>query len=269
MRYCILLLFLLNAVPGFSQHDYQDIAGKILAIPAKEKINITILDVAKQFLNKPYVGQTLEKSPEALVVNLGEFDCYTLVENVLALSLAKHFPESGLDSYREHLQLLRYRNGVIEGYGSRIHYFADWANQAVHNGILENITVELGEEQEKPIDFMSSHKNLYPALSDEKTLDQIIEAEKNLSNEEFFYVPKEKFAAVENEIQDGDIIAFTSNVKGLDVNHEGFAIWQDGKLHLLHASLEQKKVIVSTETLGAYLNRVKKHSGVLILRATN
>jgi hypothetical protein len=55
-------------------------------------------------------------------------------------------------------------------------------------------------------------------------------------------------------------------VAGLDVNHEGFAIWQNGKLKLMHASLEQKKVIISDETLLEYMNRIKKHSGVMVLR---
>lgn len=261
-------IFFLSLLICFSA-SAQESALKILQTPPKEKLNKTILDVAGQFLGKPYVPATLEKTPEALVVNLGEFDCFTLVENVLALSLAKHNAEAGLDVYREYLQLLRYRDGVIDGYPSRMHYFTDWARQATDNGILVNITEEVGEVQEKPIDFMSANRRLYPALAtDDKALAAIVSTEKALNEHPFYYVPKSKFSAVEDQIEDGDIIAFTSVVKGLDVNHEGFAIRKGGKLYLLHASLDEKKVIISKETLQQYLERIKKHSGILIFRPT-
>jgi len=245
----------------------QEQAVRILHTPPKEKLNKTILDVAETFLGRPYVPATLEKTPEALVINLEAFDCYTLVENVLALSLARHNPEAGLDVYREYLQLLRYRNGVIDGYPSRMHYFTDWARQAVDNGILINVTEQVGEVQDKPIDFMSVNRRLYPALAtDDKAWAEIVKTEKELNENAFYYVPKEKFAAVEPLIEDGDIIAFTSVIKGLDVNHEGFAIRKGGRLHLLHASLDEKKVIISKETLQQYLDRIKKHSGIMIFR---
>lgn len=245
----------------------QESAVRILRTPAKETLDKTILHVAEQFLGKPYVPATLEKTPEALVINLEEFDCFTLVENVLALSLAKHNPESGLDVYREYLQLLRYRDGVIDGYPSRMHYFTEWALQAVENGILVNITEEVGEEQEKIIDFMSENRKLYPALAtDDKALAEIVKTEAVLNESPFFYVAKAKFSSVEDQIEEGDIIAFTSVIKGLDVNHEGFAIRKGGKLHLLHASLDEKKVIISKETLQQYLDKIKKHSGIMIFR---
>jgi hypothetical protein len=237
--------------------------------PPKEKMSATIVDVASQFIGKPYVAATLEKTPEALVINLKEFDCFTLVENVLAISLAKHNPEAGFDIYREYLQLLRYREGVIDGYGSRLHYFLEWARQATENGFLMNITEDIGEVDEREIHFMSTNRKLYPALqSDPKAFDAIVAAEKVLNEGPMYYIPKDRFKDLEGQILDGDIIAFTSSVKGLDVNHEGFAVRKNGKLHLLHASLEQKKVILSTETLEQYLNRIKKHTGIMVFRVT-
>lgn len=259
-------LFFLSLLISFSL-SAQESAVRILHTPAKENLGKTLLDVAEQFLGKPYVPATLEKTPEALIINLEEFDCFTLVENVLALSLAKHSPEAGLDTYREYLQLLRYRNGVINGYASRMHYFTDWARQATDNGILVNMTEEVGEVQEKSIDFMSVNRKLYPALAtDDKVLTEIVKAEKELNENAFYYVPKAKFSSVEDQIEEGDIIAFTSVVKGLDVNHEGFAVRKGGKLHLLHASLDEKKVIISKESLQQYLERIKKHSGIMIFR---
>ncbi len=263
------LIFLLLVSFSVLGQDYTATANKILNQPKKETPALTMLDVAINFLGKPYVGATLEKTPEALVFNLEQFDCYTLVENVLALTLTKYNPESGLDTYREFLQLLRYKGGVVDGYASRIHYFTDWANQAVENDFLMDITHSVGEEYKKHIDFMGKNRKLYKAFAlDDAVWQKIVKTEEELRDQEFFYIPKEKFKEAEDEIEDGDIIAFTSTVSGLDVNHEGFAIRKDGKLHLLHASLDEKKVIISTETLEQYLQKIKKHSGIMIFRVS-
>lgn len=39
----------------------------------------------------------------------------------------------------------------------------------------------------------------------------------------------------------GDIIAFTTSVKGLDITHVGIAEYIRGKLHLLHTSSTEKE----------------------------
>lgn len=69
----------------------------------------------------------------------------------------------------------------------------------------------------------------------------------------------------ELDIKNGDIIAITTNIKGLDVVHTGFACWVDGKLHLLHASSVMKKVILDSQTLFEYSKNKKAHTGVRVI----
>ena len=113
---------------------------------------------------------------------------------------------------------------------------------------------------------MTSNRELYPNLKDEATYLAIKEHQKQINEFDFYYIPKWKIEKIENQVQDGDIIAITSNVDGLDFNHEGFAIRKNGRVYLLHASYEQKKVIISSELLVDYLNRINKHSGISVLR---
>ena len=80
-----------------------------------------MVQVARLFLDKPYVAATLEGEPETLVVNFRELDCTTLVESVLALSQ----PVSSFADYTEALRGLRYRKGEVR-YTERLHYIADW-----------------------------------------------------------------------------------------------------------------------------------------------
>jgi hypothetical protein len=230
----------------------------------------TILTIAKSFMGQPYKAATLEvNSKEQLVCNLRDFDCSTFVESVTAMTLVKHGDNPNYEKYNAQLQNLRYRNGEINGYASRLHYFREWIIQAEANKIAEDVTKNVGGiKQKKTINFMTASRELYPKLKDENAYLSIKESQKNINNYDFYYIPKWKLEKIEIEkqIQDGDIIAITSNVDGLDYNHEGFAIRQNGRLYLLHASYEVKKVIISKEPLVDYLNRVHKHSGISVIR---
>ena len=90
---------------------------------------------------------------------------------------------------------------------------------------------------------------------------QMIEIERKWKNVPVSYIPKTSLnvSSEELNIKNGDIIAITTNIKGLDVVHTGFACWVDGKLHLLHASSVMKKVILDSQTLFEYSKNKKAH----------
>ncbi|AFK05116.1 protein of unknown function DUF1460 [Emticicia oligotrophica DSM 17448] len=228
----------------------------------------TALAIAKSFIGQPYKAGTLDAQPvEQLVCNLRDFDCWTFVESVTAMALTKFDENQSYDKFNNYLKNLRYRKGEINGYGSRIHYFKEWMIQTEDYNITQDMTPLIGgEEINKTINFMTSHRNLYSKLLDNKAFAEVEKSQKTINTYDFFYIPKEKVAKVESEIQDGDIIGITSTVPGLDFNHEGFAIKQNGRIHLLHASYDLKKVMITTEPLADYLNRIKKHSGITVLR---
>lgn len=259
-------LFLVATTISIAQNADEQLFKKALNVELGETSGETAINVAKTFLGKPYVGQTLEKSPEKLVCNLREFDCYTLVENVIALTRMNNFNLSDYNVFQEMLTSMRYRDGKLDGYASRIHYFTEWIEQAENNGIITNLTKSWGKASGKKLDFMSKHPNYYPAMTDANVRERISGMETYVNQSPFFEIKKADFYKAESKIKDGDIIVFTSTIAGLDVNHEGLAYWQNGKLHLLHASLDYKKVMVSPETLGEYLQKITKHQGIMVLR---
>ena len=68
-------------------------------------------------------------------------------------------------------------------------------------------------------------------------------------------------------IQNGDIIAVVTRKDGLDYSHQGLAFWgNDGKLHMLHASSQYKKVIEDSRTLATYLNGISHALGIRVFR---
>jgi hypothetical protein len=226
----------------------------------------TAIIIAKSFAGSPYVAHTLEQTPEKLVCNLAEFDCYTFVESVLAMTLARHHRKSYLE-FQNLLRQMRYRDGQLEGYGSRLHYFLEWKQQGQTMGWYSDVTEQLGGTKTQPaINFMTAHRSLYPALEDETAFQEIQKSEKKLSENSWHSIPKSKVAEIEAHLQEGDMVGITSGIAGLDFNHEGFIIKKGNRAYLLHASSDAKKVIISTEPLADYLQKIKKHSGIVVLR---
>lgn len=223
-----------------------------------------LVEVASRFIGAPYKAGTLEQENEPLVVNLREFDCVTFVETVLALKLALEEQPDYVGFCRQ-LERLRYRNGVRDGYLSRLHYFSEWIAQAERNDILQECTCEWGGMPYAcTFDVLSRNAARIPALmnANDEQLEQLRQIEKDLSQQHYCRLSKENVS----HVQENDIIAFCSSGKGIDVYHVGLVISVNGKLHLLHASSAQKKVVISEQDLLHYMAGIKRFSGYRILR---
>lgn len=228
----------------------------------------SVIKIAKSFLETPYVASTLEiNENEQLVCNLSELDCFTFDENVLALYLTKKKNSNSYKDFQDILTQLRYRNNKIDGYGSRLHYFTEWVRQAEKKGYIKDITLDIGGEiTSKEVHFMSVNQKMYPKITDEKTLETIIKNEKKINKKPLSQIEKSKVASVESKIKEGDFIAMTSTIEGLDCNHVGIAILVNNRIHLLHASSSLKKVVISEKPLAEYLQGIKKDAGIMVLR---
>jgi hypothetical protein len=69
-------------------------------------------------------------------------------------------------------------------------------------------------------------------------------------------------------IRNGDIIAATTTVEGLDVSHTGLALWIDGSLHLMHAPLVGEAVQISEVSLAERVGRIGGQDGIMVARPT-
>ncbi|MCM4167975.1 DUF1460 domain-containing protein [Arenibacter sp. H213] len=229
----------------------------------------TVVAVGKTFMGIPYVAKTLEiGDKESLVVNLQGLDCTTFVENVLAFSYMLQQDQTDFDSYVKHLETIRYKNGVLSGYASRLHYFSEWIANNEEKGLLQDLTAEIGgKESSKEINFMSTHRDLYPFLKDSKNYKKIQESEQFLKNQSICILPQDQIQENEHLIKSGDIIALTTSIKGLDITHTGIATREaDGRIHLLHASTGSMEVEVTKQPLVDYLKNIKSNTGIMVAR---
>jgi len=228
----------------------------------------TMISVGETFLGTPYVAKTLEVGEsESLVINLLGMDCTTYVENVLAFSTLLMEDKMNFDSFASTLEYIRYKDGELDGYASRLHYFSEWIVNNEKKRLLKDVTAEIGGmEIKKDINFMSTHRDLYPFLQDEENFKKIKASENYLNHQSICILPQDQIEENENQIMNGDIIALTTSITGLDITHTGIAIRErDGRIHLLHAS-SSGKVEVSELPLVEYLKKIKKNTGIMVAR---
>lgn len=227
-----------------------------------------ILEIGKFFLGTTYAASTLDaRGTEQLVINLRELDCITFVENVVALALLLRSQQRSFRTFQKLLHKIRYRQGRLQGYTSRLHYFSDWIRDNQMKGIIRDVTAEIGGRPlKKAISFMTTHPDLYPPLKNGESLRRMQSIERMISKRPLFFMPKKTLGRFENRIQDGDIIAVTSGTEGLDIQHVGIAARLKNRIHLLHASSRVGKVVLSKQTLSRYLRQSRTRTGIMVAR---
>ena len=204
---------------------------------------------------------------EVLVVNLKTFDCVTFVENMVALSETRRSLSPNFDTFKKNLTNIRYRNGVID-YSARLHYFSDWLFENEKRGILKDVTQNIGGEPfPKTVFYMSQKRDtLYGNMADPTTFSAMKTVENAISKRPKFYIPKENIPGVESKIKNGDIIAVTNRLDGMDIAHTGLAIWKNGRVYMLHASSQFHKVVITDVPLADYLMKNKSQTGIMVGR---
>lgn len=274
---CLMLLctFALNAqqterITYYTAEDkaifqrYIDTMQPKRALPMGE----LMIQTALFFEGTPYVASTLEKEPEGLVVNLRELDCTTFMETVLALCRTLKGNQLTFETYCDNLQYLRYRDGRITDYTDRLHYMTDWFYENERKGIVKDQAQAIGGAPlSLNLSFISTHPDSYKQLKGALDLVQKMERkEQEINQRPHYYLPKAHINDLAAGIQDGDILCFATNVKGLDVTHVALAYWQSGELRFIHASMSAMKVIVQNSSLQDYANGIKSCKGLLVAR---
>lgn len=228
-----------------------------------------MLHNALKMIGTPYVAHTLEiNSPiEKLVLNTKEVDCTTFVEIVLARSLCKVQGDSS--QFINNMRLIRYRDGNINGYTSRLHYTTEWVINGIKHGFLTDVAAShIKDTLHINLSFMTAHPKSYKQLTDSpQNIAFIAQCEQRLNKEVVHYIPKAKLPKKGFKwIHDGDIILLVTNIKGLDNSHLGIAIYQNGELHLLHASSTGMKVMIQPESLREQLAKSPTNLGIRVVR---
>ena len=272
MKRIILIGIILCSICSLQANDSIRVEKWLKEAASLPKDSCRTLHFAKQMLGVPYVAGTLDgNEEEQLVVRTDALDCTTFVETVLAFCIADKRGERDFKGFKKALTDVRYRDGILNGYTSCLHYFSDWIRNNEQMGFVKECTSETACAQPKELwlDFMTTHVDSYlPMKKDASLVEEMAAQEKNWQGMVVSYIPKEKLnlSSDELKIKDGDVLALVTNIKGLDIVHVGFAFWREGKLHLLHASSSAKKVIEDPKTQYESSKNTKAHIGLRAIR---
>jgi hypothetical protein len=197
--------------------------------------------ISRALRGSRYVSYSLvggPDSPERFVTRDDGFDCVTFCETVLAAARARA-PEDFAARLRE----IRYAGGVVDWH-ARNHYFYEWSENNVANGILRPVVL--------PGSFVL-----------EKTLSQM----RSLGARPMSLIasPSASLTAHPERLSSGDIIGFLSQRPTLDYFHTGFVFVDVHRgLWLRHAARSRGRVLDEPLPRFLAINRVQ---AVTLLRA--
>lgn len=270
----ILFLVTFNFAQDYTQQDIEICNSKFeLAVKenlSEEPIGLIVTEIGKSFLGLGYEGGTLDKNEdECLVVHLTGLDCYTFLETSLVFARLIKKNKNSFENFTDELTCIRYRNGKLENYTSRLHYFSDWIYEMDKAEVVKDVTKDIGGMlYNNEVNFMSTNPQYYHQLeSNPELVNNMKRIEKNISKREYYFIPQENIEKYEHNIHNGDIIGITTNIAGLDISHTGIAVkLEDNRIHFMHAPSTGKKIQITKETLAEYIKRNTKQTGIIIVR---
>lgn len=225
---------------------------------------------ARKFIGTPYGAHTLEGEPEILTVRVDSLDCTTFVETAMALAMTIGEGRSSWRDFVYNLQRMRYRNGQVNGYPSRLHYICDWAVDNTHRGNIKDATMLFpgANYLQRTIDFMTTNRDKYPALADDDNYHRIRDLENGYRRHKFPYIKSSALGAkvTKNVFHEGDVVALVTKLNNLDVTHMGIIVLEDGEPYLLHASSTDGKVEISKHNLAEFMRRNRQWLGIRVFR---
>jgi hypothetical protein len=235
-----------------------DVAA-VVATPPPATLALRLEQVTRPFLDAPYVlsplgegeGATPDADPR---LRFDAFDCTTFVETGLALALS-----SSVDEARARLDLIRYRDGLVDFVARRHFPEAEWIPALVDAGLLEDITRRVGGDdvvvEKKRIGPDIWQRTKHPGLPP-LPLTRIPDGTFALD-----VWPLAAAAAAPERIPDGTVLhlvrADFKNVP-VRVSHQGLVLTVKGQKVLRHAADRLHHRVVD-EPLDRYFARMARY----------
>lgn len=229
--------------------------------------------IAMELKDTPYVGFTLEVSPDAeyCVVNLKGLDCVTFFEDSLCMARMLKKGKSTPDDLLHEVQFTRYRGGKKGDFTTRLHYTTDWFVDNEKKGVVKILAPELpgAEPFTQKVGIMSQRPGNYRQLKAHPEFIPVMsEYENKINGRSLKYIPLSKLKAAEPFLQTGDIVGVCTTEPGIDIAHTGLCIKDEqGIVHFMDASSSRRNMKVTLEPeISTCLNWSRKLTGAMFAR---
>jgi hypothetical protein len=232
--------------------------------------------VGRALVGTPYKGFTLEIDDriEAPSVNFNGLDCWTFFEVALAFARMLDEPREQWtpETLLQKIEQDRYRGGSCDGsYLSRLHYLEEWLHDNERRGLVDDLTRRLGgvRAPHSAVEMTVNWRSYRYMRNNPALRAGIREMENSVTRLGLYHIPKSRVAAIEDKLQDGDIIGITTHDGNkIGTSHVGMAVRDsNGVLRFMHASAPRNygKVVLDSR-LSTYLARFRTNAGILVAR---
>lgn len=179
-----------------------EVVAHLHDVPARARAVVGLL-LGRSYLANALIGS--RSRAERLVLDLGGFDCVTLIENTLALAHSATPEDAAAAIVR-----MRYRRGEIT-WASRLHYFSDWLTWNRQTGVLRPVRTGPG------VRVVESVPSLVAGLP--------------VRRRRLFVYPRRAVLHAARATGRGAVVAFASTRARLDYFHVGLLFWDvDGAI---------------------------------------
>lgn len=198
-----------------------------------------------------------------IVINLHGFDRMGFVNTVMALAAAAGQKLPNVKQYEHFYEQFSRRRGQDDGFPSRLYYGAEWVVDNIYRGNLKEMTeyVSGGSFKTKTLDYMTRHKDEFPAMKDDAVSDKVRMNEMGYRSHRIPHLKKQSVGnkPLHELMDDGDIIMMLSPEPDRDLYDIGFVELKEGEPYLIHISYDNGKVVADPYPLARLFKLESQH----------
>lgn len=194
------------------------------------------------------MGKAADNDSEGtIMVRLDSLNQRELIYITLAAAKTAGQSVPTLREFEKNLENISRRKGVDEGFASQFLYGSDWIVDNVYRGNLKEMTEYLdgGGSRTKTLDYVSRHRDEFPAMADSVTADKVKVVEFGYRSHRIPHLKKQSVGnkSVKELLHNGDIIIMLSPENDFDIYDIGFVSMENGEPYLIHISGDEGKVV--------------------------
>lgn len=219
--------------------------------------------VAKELSGTPWAPAPDNDEKGTIMIDFHGFDRLGFVNSVLALAHASMQKLPRVKEYERFYEQLSRRKGQDDGFASQLYYGAEWIVDNVYRGNLKEMTeyVTGGGFKTKTFDYMTRHKDEFPALADPAVYDQVRMNEMGYRSHRIPHLKKQSVGnkPLHELMLDGDIILMLSPEPDTDIYDIGIIEMQNGEPYMIHINHDHGVVDVDSYPLSRLFKLEGQH----------
>lgn len=205
-----------------------------------KKLGDRMVAVAKSMEGMTWAPPADNDSLGTIMVNFHGMDRLDFINNVIALAKSGGRPNTDFEDYGMELEKISRHKGKDEGFASRFFYASDWIQDNVFRGNIKEMTEYLtgGGFKTKTLDYMTRHKDEFPAMANPEIADKIRFLEMGFRSHRIPHMKKQSAGnkPLHELMENGDIIVMLSPEPDFDIYDIGIVEMREGEPYLIHIS---------------------------------